>query len=186
MDIETTLLTRASETSFYSGSEWIAVRDQVRERDGNRCTVGRLLGGQCRGILHVNHILPRSKRPDLELDPDNCGTVCASHHPMWEAVCRTLQLLRGEMPKCKHNHPYPQGRIECERRRREQMLEKRMARLARVLVADSPRTIGGDGTRESQGLHDAPGWESDPSSASLSRQLPLELDRSPALRPAVV
>lgn len=120
---------------FYHSKDWLELRDLVRERDANRCTVARLLGGTCRGVLHVNHILPRSEYPDLELDADNCGTVCASHHPMWEAVARTLRILRGELPPCGHHHPYRSGREECDRRRRHQMLERRVGRLSRARVA---------------------------------------------------
>lgn len=117
---------------FLQSRAWLELRERIRDRDTNRCTVGRLLGGRCRGVLHVNHIIPRSERPDLALDPDNCGTACASHHPMWEAVVRTLRALDGELPPCGHRHPYPQGREECDRKRRRQMIERRVSKLARV------------------------------------------------------
>jgi len=120
------------EDAFYTSPEWLAVRDERLALDGRSCTVSRLLGGDCGGVLHVHHVWARSKRPDLELDLDNLLSVCASHHPTLEAVTRTLQILRGDLPRCGHNHPYREGRLQCERRRREQMLERRIGRLARV------------------------------------------------------
>ena len=119
--------------TFLSSPEWVDARDGARARDGNRCSVGRLLGGPCRGVLHVNHIVPRRDRPELALDPDNLGTCCASHHPMWEAFARTIRLLRlEELPPCRHFHPYREGRIQCDRRRRDDLLAKRIGRLTRV------------------------------------------------------
>jgi len=110
---------------FYTSAEWLAAREVVLARDGSRCSVARLLGGRCRGVLHVNHILPRSERPDLALDPDNLGTACASHHPAWEALVRALrrrpQLNLAALPPCRHRHPYPEGRRQCERRRRRRL-----------------------------------------------------------------
>lgn len=121
--------------SFYTSAAWLAVRDRVRARDGNACSVGRLLGGPCRGVLHVNHIVPRRERPDLAYDDDNLGTCCASHHPTWEAFARAIRLLRLEdLPPCRHTHPYREGRIQCERRRREELLARRIGRLSRVAV----------------------------------------------------
>lgn len=119
--------------TFLSSPEWISARDAARARDGDRCSVGRLLGGRCRGVLHVNHIVPRRDRPELALDPDNLGTCCASHHPMWEAFARAIRLLRlEELPPCRHTHPYKIGRDECARRRRDDLLAKRIGRLTRV------------------------------------------------------
>jgi hypothetical protein len=107
----------------YDSYRWQQLRAQVRERDGHRCTVARLLGGDCRGPLHVHHI-----DPDREpYDPDNCATVCETHHPRWEAIRKGIVEQREkaepapepEEPwRCHHKHPYPSGREECERRRK--------------------------------------------------------------------
>lgn len=120
------------EDGFYTTPAWRDLRERVLERDGSRCSVGRLLGGDCSGTLHVHHLTPRSERPDLELDEDNCGTSCASHHPTWESVARTLRLLHGELPPCPHHHPYAEGRRRCDEIRRQRMIERRVARLARA------------------------------------------------------
>jgi hypothetical protein len=119
--------------TFLSSREWFDFRERILARDGDRCSVGRLLGGPCRGVLHVNHIVPRRDRPELALDEDNCGTACASHHVQWEAFARAIRLLRlEELPPCRHAHPYAEGRRQCERRRRDELLAKRVGRLARV------------------------------------------------------
>lgn len=102
---------------FYSTPDWRELRERVLARDGNRCTVARLLGGACGGTIHVHHIEPRSERPDLELDEDNCASVCASHHPAWEALRRAVERSRRPLPPCGHFHMYPEGRAECDRRR---------------------------------------------------------------------
>lgn len=107
--------------SFYSSPEWRAVRDHVLDRDGGRCTVARLLGGKCRGSLHVHHIEKRADRPDLELDETNLATVCAGHHPTWEALRTFVTRARRPLPPCKHRHPYREGREQCDRERAEKL-----------------------------------------------------------------
>ena len=103
---------------FYTGPEWAALRERVRERDGSRCTVGWLLGGPCHDRLDVHHIIPRDERPDLELREDNCVSICARHHPMLEALRRHL-LSRREPRRCPHRHTNRAGREACERRLNE-------------------------------------------------------------------
>lgn len=117
-------------TTLYNSSRW---RDEVRpaalERDGHRCTVSRLLGGPCTEgrPLHVHHIVPVDEG-GAPYDLDNVGTVCARHHPMWEALRRTLarRVNRPVVPlaRCRHQHRYRYGREECERRRRRKQLER--------------------------------------------------------------
>lgn len=116
--------------TFLSSAEWRDLRDRARARDGNRCTVARLLGGDCRGVLHVHHIIPRSERPDLARSLDNLGTACASHHPRWEALARALRVEQEiEVPPCPHRHPYPAGRRACEEKRRRAAQLRRITRL---------------------------------------------------------
>lgn len=106
-----------AQDAFLTSPEWVAVRDLVRARDAGRCTVARLLGGECRGVLHVHHILPRVERPDLALDPDNCATTCASHHRVWESVRLFLLRSRRPLPPCKHTHRYAHAQRACDIRR---------------------------------------------------------------------
>lgn len=65
---------RLDETrQFYSSTEWQQVRKQVIQRDGNVCY-------ECGKIIQyditVDHILPRSKYPDLALDVNNLRVLC--------------------------------------------------------------------------------------------------------------
>lgn len=102
-------------SDLYNTLAWEAVRAAVLARDGNRCTVARLLGGKCDGALHVHHLKSASDYPELALDVDNLGTACASHHPKWEAVRRAVMKVRG-WKTCKHYHPTVDGRRSCERK----------------------------------------------------------------------
>lgn len=61
--------------SFYDSDAWRSVRmpilrDHIK-KNGRVC----ILCG-CGGELHVDHIIPRSLRPDLELDPNNLQVLC--------------------------------------------------------------------------------------------------------------
>lgn len=107
--------------SFYSTLEWASLRDRVLRRDRKRCTVARLLGGDCSDVLHVHHIEPRTERPDLSLDEGNCATVCDRHHPTWEAARRYIERSRRPLPPCNHRHPYAEGRRQCARERARKM-----------------------------------------------------------------
>lgn len=122
--------------TIYNTLRWHRTKQLARERDGNKCTVARLLGGECSpGPLHAHHVMPVSEggRP---YDLDNVGTSCASHHPMWEALRRRLVAnLQPEKPRvlrCNHRHPTAEGRRICERR----MLREAQARGEYVVPAD--------------------------------------------------
>jgi 5-methylcytosine-specific restriction endonuclease McrA len=61
--------------AFYKTREWMELRYSTIARYGNQC--------QCCGAhksatlwLHIDHIKPRSKYPDLELNPDNLQVLC--------------------------------------------------------------------------------------------------------------
>lgn len=102
------------DAEFYNSAQWKVLRAAARERDGNACTVARLIGGDCRGLLHVHHIDPDGDPLDL----DNLGTVCATHHPKWEALRRAL-VATHEPPvwrRCRHVHRTREARELCERR----------------------------------------------------------------------
>lgn len=100
---------------FYLSPEWAALRGEALRRDADRCTVARLLGGDCSSVLHVHHL---DRDPALALDIDNLATVCASHHPTWEALRRAVLRRREErVPPCRHRHHYDFARRECRRRR---------------------------------------------------------------------
>lgn len=61
--------------AFYDSERWRRLRFDVLKRDGARCVLcGR---SAVHGVvLQVDHIQPRSLRPDLEWDPDNLQVLC--------------------------------------------------------------------------------------------------------------
>ena len=108
--------------ALYRSPEWAEVRSAALRRDADRCTVARLLGGDCSATLHVHHL---SRDPELALDLDNVATACASHHPSLEAIRRAILERRApRVPPCRHRHRYDHARRECRRRR------ERLARAA--------------------------------------------------------
>lgn len=104
-----------SETIF---DTWDALRAAALDRDGHRCTVARLIGGECSTRLDVHHLIPVSEGGPVLPDLDGVVTVCATHHPTLEALRRYL-LRRNiaHVPRCAHNHRYDHAREECRERR---------------------------------------------------------------------
>lgn len=63
------------ERDFYNSREWIRLRYQALEKYGNTCLAcGR--GPRAGVIIHVDHIKPRSRYPDLALDINNLQVLC--------------------------------------------------------------------------------------------------------------
>ncbi len=62
---------------FYESREWISLRYKILRRDGHRCSVcgARAEDG---AEFHVDHIRPRSRFPELALDPSNLRVLCAA------------------------------------------------------------------------------------------------------------
>jgi hypothetical protein len=102
--------------NLYSTLRWQTVAARARRRDGNRCTVSRLLGGDCTGTLHVHHIVAVSEG-GAEFDLENLGTACSAHHPLWESLRRVLvRRLMAPAPRCPHHHRSAEARRLCEAR----------------------------------------------------------------------
>lgn len=100
----------------YNTPEWLVARDLALERDDRTCTVASLLGGQCEGTLHVHHITPVEEGGAL-YELENLATVCAHHHPRWEALRRHVLAARAPVWKrCHHKHTTSEGRRLCELR----------------------------------------------------------------------
>ena len=57
---------------FYRTREWRDVRYKALVRFGKKCQAC----GETSGYIHVDHILPRSKHPDRELDIENLQVLC--------------------------------------------------------------------------------------------------------------
>ena len=72
---------------FYHSAAWKHVRAVALMRDGGMCQdcMDRMRAGtgvRPRRATLVHHIIPRSERPDLELDPDNLRALCAECHEL--------------------------------------------------------------------------------------------------------
>ena len=68
---------------FYLSAKWEKIRQQVLRRDNYHClSCGTRCLGKLRGDPppHVDHIIERKERLDLELDPSNLQTLCPSCH----------------------------------------------------------------------------------------------------------
>lgn len=107
----------------YSSARWRAISAQARARDEQRCTVARLLGGDCSPHLHAHHLTPVGEDDTRAYDLDNIVTTCAKHHPRLEALRRFVlhEDPRPEHPHCPHKHLYPGAREACERRMARQL-----------------------------------------------------------------
>lgn len=100
--------------NLYATAEWAEARTAALHRDGDRCTVARLFGGECHPSLHVHHVVPLVDG-GAPFDVDNLLTACQAHHPMLEAMRRYL-TRRAQPRRCRHNHRYDHARRECEQR----------------------------------------------------------------------
>ena len=59
---------------FYNSREWMDVRYKALQLHGRQCLC---CGAKAPGVeLHVDHIKPRSKYPELELDINNLQVLC--------------------------------------------------------------------------------------------------------------
>jgi len=100
----------------YNTPSWFRARERALARDGNSCTVARLLGGPCEGTLHVHHITPVEEGGAL-YELDNLATACASHHPRWEKLRReVLSEREPRWRRCHHKHRTRESRRLCEDR----------------------------------------------------------------------
>lgn len=63
------------DVKFFNSREWLSIRYEAFAKCGSSCLVcGR---NRKHGItLHIDHIKPRSKYPELALDPNNLQVLC--------------------------------------------------------------------------------------------------------------
>jgi uncharacterized protein (TIGR02646 family) len=60
--------------NFYESREWRELRYKALKEQGHKC---KSCGATAENaVLHVDHIKPRSKYPELELDPSNVQVLC--------------------------------------------------------------------------------------------------------------
>ena len=99
-------------------TEWSALAARAKARDGHRCTVARILGGECSGRLHAHHVVPVEEGGPALPDLDGVLTVCAGHHRTLHALREFLAgRRRRKIRPCRHEHRYDIARRECRRLR---------------------------------------------------------------------
>lgn len=65
---------KLSQTDFYLSREWRELRYKVLRRFGFSCMACGARPPDV--VLHVDHIKPRIKYPELQLNPDNLQVLC--------------------------------------------------------------------------------------------------------------
>lgn len=65
---------KAHSVSFYTSREWLSLRFKALNEYGRKCS----LCLSSKSELHVDHIKPRSKFPELALQLDNLQILCRS------------------------------------------------------------------------------------------------------------
>ncbi len=66
-------LTAAEKSAQLRSWKWQRMRYEVLRKYGRKC----MLCGATEGAMHVDHIRPRSKYPELVYDPNNLQVLCA-------------------------------------------------------------------------------------------------------------
>lgn len=68
---------RANQDPFFASREWQALRYRVLRDNDGKCQCCGATAKSSGKPLHIDHIEPRSKRPDLALDYSNLQVLCA-------------------------------------------------------------------------------------------------------------
>ena len=78
-DVSELDLESSQQANFYSSQAWRELRYQVLDRDNHRCACcGASPAHDPNIVLHVDHIKPRSKYPELAWDINNLQILCAA------------------------------------------------------------------------------------------------------------
>lgn len=70
------LISRKDNADFYNSKEWRAVRVRVLEKFNCSCMMCGRSPREHKIVIHVDHIKPRSKYPELSLDFNNLQLLC--------------------------------------------------------------------------------------------------------------
>lgn len=70
-------VSRQQRVAFYASDEWKAIRYKVLKNSRGRCCLCGRTASEANAPLHVDHIVPRSKSPNLELEEANLQVLCA-------------------------------------------------------------------------------------------------------------
>lgn len=68
--------TKGMGNEFYRTREWRSIRWDVISRSNGKCSVCGKSNKEHGIIIHVDHVKPRSKFPELELDKNNLQILC--------------------------------------------------------------------------------------------------------------
>jgi hypothetical protein len=102
---------------LYDSPVWQDLRARALARDEGRCTVARLLGGECSRRLDVHHLVPVSEGGEEFPPLEDVLTACSRHHPSLEGLRRyVVRYRRREKPRCPHKHVTSEARRICEAR----------------------------------------------------------------------
>lgn len=71
--------------NFYTTKKWLSLRYDFIVNSKKECN----LCGSTKKPFHIDHIKPRSKHPELELDPNNLQILCADCN--YGKGCKTQQ-----------------------------------------------------------------------------------------------
>ena len=77
-------MSTADDRRFYASARWRRVREAALWRDGGLCVLCKAIGVLTPAV-EIDHIQPRSDRPDLELTIDNLQSLCKKHHGLKSA-----------------------------------------------------------------------------------------------------
>ena len=66
----------ADSERFHASDEWRRIRAFVLTRDGSRCALCGRSPFRHGIVVHVDHIKPRRKYPELALNPENLRVLC--------------------------------------------------------------------------------------------------------------
>ena len=69
-------LKKAENLTFFSSSDWLRLRVNVLEKYGSSCMMCGRNYREDKVKIHVDHIKPRSKYPELALAMDNLQVLC--------------------------------------------------------------------------------------------------------------
>jgi hypothetical protein len=72
-----TVSTKASNVEFFASNDWLRLRVKVLEKYGASCMMCGRNYKEDKVKIHVDHIKPRSKHPELSLDVNNLQILCA-------------------------------------------------------------------------------------------------------------
>lgn len=70
------LISRKDNADFYSSREWLSLRVRVLEKYECKCMMCGRSPRDHKVVIHVDHIKPRSKHPELSLEISNLQLLC--------------------------------------------------------------------------------------------------------------